>query len=126
MYKKIAAIKSKEDALDVYDELIDRFGSVPDEVNNLVEIALIKSMANEAGIELIKQNSNSVIIQFSGSDKIDIQKIGEIISQYRRKLLFTASNKPYLTYRIQGDEGKNIIANIKSLLQNINKTHIEV
>lgn len=126
MYKKIAAIKSKEDALDVYDELIDRFGSVPDEVNNLVEIALIKSMANEAGIELIKQNSDSVIIQFSGSDKIDIQKIGEIISQYRRKLLFTASNKPYLTYRIQGDEGKNIIANIKSLLQNINKTHIEV
>ena len=124
MYKKIAAIKAKEDALDVCDELIDIFGSIPDEVNNLVEIALIKNIAKEAGIELIKQNCDNIVIQFSGSDKVDIKKIGEIISKYRRKLLFTASNKPYLTYRIQDIDKKNLITNIKSMLQNINKTQI--
>ena len=125
MYKKIASIKTKEDAMDVCDELIDRFGSIPDAVSNLIEIALIKNFAKDVNIDLIKQNKDTIMLQFSNSKGVDIQKIGSIVTKYPRKLLFTASNKPYLTYKISAVDKKNLLGNIKSLLQNINKPQFE-
>ena len=45
MYKSIASVESEEEAMDILDELIDRYGDIPEETRNLVDIALIKNMA---------------------------------------------------------------------------------
>ena len=60
-YRKIASIKTEQDSLDVTDELIDRYGDVPKSVYNLVQIALLRNMAEKAGIDEIVQSSDCLL-----------------------------------------------------------------
>src|SRR5574344_339500 len=53
MYKKISDIKDKETMLDVVDELIDRYGEIPKETENLIKIVEIRNLARKAGVTRI-------------------------------------------------------------------------
>ena len=47
MYKRIAMIRTQEDCDDIADELLDRYGEMPQTVDNLLRIALIKARAED-------------------------------------------------------------------------------
>ena len=53
MYQKISDIKDKDMMLDVIDELIDRYGELPKETENLIKIVEIRNMARELGVTRI-------------------------------------------------------------------------
>lgn len=53
MYQKISDITDKDTMLDVIDELIDRYGELPKETENLIKIVEIRNMARELGIKKI-------------------------------------------------------------------------
>ena len=123
MYKRIAAIKTEEDARDVYDELIDRFGSVPREVDNLIQIALIRNEAINAGVNLVKQDKDVVKFKFC-SNRLDVENLGRVVVQYPRKLLLSAGKEPCLVYKITDADTNVLVPNIKNLLQNINNAQM--
>lgn len=54
VYKRIAAIETRDELSDMKDELTDRYGSLPGCAVNLLNIALIKSMAHKLGIMEVK------------------------------------------------------------------------
>lgn len=54
-YRRISDIKCDEDASDVIDEFIDRYGDIPKAVRGLINIALIRNVARLFGIYEIKQ-----------------------------------------------------------------------
>ena len=58
MYQKISEIQTNEDSLDVIDELLDRFGSLPKETENLIKIVEIRNLAKQLGITKIFQYGN--------------------------------------------------------------------
>lgn len=60
-YKRIAAIAGAEDASDVLDELIDRYGEPPESVSGLVDISLARVAAAAAGINEIGQKQDSLL-----------------------------------------------------------------
>jgi transcription-repair coupling factor (superfamily II helicase) len=64
VYRRIADIRTREDALDVTDELIDRFGEPPESVNGLIEIALLRNLASELGIYEIKQQNDVLHLRY--------------------------------------------------------------
>ena len=65
LYRRMAAIRSREDADDLLDEIVDRFGDPPKGVMNLIAIALLRARAAAAGITDISQKADS--IQFTMS-----------------------------------------------------------
>lgn len=65
LYKSIQNIDSVEAYRDIQEQLIDRFGEFPDEVANLLEVALIRYYAQEAGISMIKQQGVWVKVTFT-------------------------------------------------------------
>ena len=65
MYKSIASVKDEEEAMDVMDELIDRYGDIPEETRNLIDIALIKNMALSLGFSSIKEKDDMVVLSYS-------------------------------------------------------------
>jgi transcription-repair coupling factor (superfamily II helicase) len=117
MYKKIASIQDEQDMTDVQDELIDRYGDIPQSVGNLIEIAYIKALAKESGLSAITEKNGSVIFQLKNATASNIQVIGKLSAKYKRQLLFNAGNAPYLMYRSAGVERKHILSNIKIILQ---------
>ena len=54
MYKKISLIRTPEDESDITDEMIDRFGDMPKVVKRLLEVALMKAIATEVGIDKVE------------------------------------------------------------------------
>ena len=121
MYKKIASIEDEQDVLDIEDEMIDRYGDLPAEVRNLIKIAYIKSLAKKCGFVSVQEKNSSIILQYSDNYQVNIQALGILMDKYRRRILFTANNSPYITFKIDNINRDNLLDNIKILLQDIIK-----
>lgn len=76
-YKRIAMIRNKQDAQDVKDELLDRYGKIPNSVNGLIQVALLRSTAKKAGIPEIVQQGERIVFYI---DNPDIQRLS-LVSQ---------------------------------------------
>nr|WP_319489462.1 transcription-repair coupling factor [uncultured Caproiciproducens sp.] len=97
IYRRIADIRTRDDALDVTDELIDRFGEPPESVNGLIEVALLRNLASQLGIYEIKQQ-NDVLLLYK--TKIDMKQVGSLISSMRSRVMLNAGAKPYISVKI--------------------------
>lgn len=96
VYKRIADIKTDEDASDVLDELIDRFGEPPESVEGLVKVALLRNTAASFGIYEIGQNNNSLLLYV---DKVDMSKVALLVKGMRGRILVSTGAKPYITVK---------------------------
>ncbi len=96
IYKRIADIKTNEDAEDVLDELIDRFGDPPAGVEGLVKVALLRNSAANLGIYEIGQNNNSLLLYV---DKVDMSKVAVLVKAMRGRILVSTGPKPYITVK---------------------------
>lgn len=94
IYKKIATIKTEEDIEDVIDELQDRFGDLPQPINNLLQIAGIKIVAIKLNIEEIKAKDNEVTIMYRNADNIDGEHVFELTRIYRKQIKVKNGIKP--------------------------------
>lgn len=94
IYKRVADIQNEEEYLDMQEELTDRFGDMPNSVNNLLYIALIKSLAKKAYITQIKQVEESIKFVMYEKAKIDINKIPPLIESYNGTLKFVTDKIP--------------------------------
>jgi transcription-repair coupling factor (superfamily II helicase) len=61
LYRRMAAVRSQEDADDLLDEIVDRYGEPPKGVLNLIDIALLRANARKVGITDIKQKAGDVL-----------------------------------------------------------------
>ena len=95
-YRRIADIRTQEDARDVIDELLDRYGDVPPSVMGLVDIALIRNKAAAMGVYEIRQNESSILLYLND---IRRREVAEIIGKMSGRALLSASAKPYLAVR---------------------------
>ncbi|MBU8881411.1 transcription-repair coupling factor [Bacillus sp. FJAT-29790] len=86
MYKRFRGASSLEDIEELNEEMLDRFGEYPGEVSYLFQMTEMKVHGELAGIEIIKQTKNEVLILLSeqASEGIDGQKIFKITSKYGR------------------------------------------
>lgn len=119
IYKKIASIQNLQDLYDVEEEIEDRYGDLPAVVRNLTKIAFIKSMASELKICSLQQKGNTVLMQFLSVQNINMRAIFEVIDEYKNQLLFNASDKPYLAYKVTDKYKIGILENVKIVLQKL-------
>ena len=95
-YRKIAAIKTDSDLLDVTDELIDRYGEPPQAVLDLMNIAFLKNKAATLGITEISEQNNRLLL-YSGTLSEGVTKL--LTSDIKRRVMFSAGKKPYVSVR---------------------------
>ena len=100
LYRRMAAIRSSEDADDLLDEIVDRYGEPPKGVLNLVSIALLRAQARKVGIQDIRQKASDVL--FTLSD-LDFEAITALCADadYKTRVQFVATAKlPTLRLRL--------------------------
>ena len=100
LYRRMAAIRSQEDADDLLDEIIDRYGDPPRGVLNLIDIALLRAQARQVGIKDIRQKAGDVLLTLVN---MDFEGISALCADpnYRSRLQFIASAKePTLRLRL--------------------------
>lgn len=108
IYKKIAGIESEEDAMDVLDELIDRFGEPPEAVKGLVDVALVRGSASAMGIAEISQRGDAILLY---PEVLDMTRAGSLAMKLRGRVMVSGGTKPYITVKIPA--GTNPLATIR-------------
>ncbi len=103
LYRRIAGIRSEEEADDITDELIDRYGDPPRQVNNLIAVALMRATAAQNGISEITQKGTT--LSFLLAD-FDLQRVSALCAgeKYKGRLVFSAGEKPSLSLRLKKGE----------------------
>ena len=117
MYRKIAVVRTEEDALDVRDEMIDRFGDIPKEALNLIEVALIKAFAAPVGISKVSFSPGTATFHYASAQRFDFAAISRLVSLYKNRILVNASNSPYFTLKISSRNETEIVNEIKVALK---------
>lgn len=100
-YRRIGAISCKSDADDILDELTDRYGQPPKQVEFLAGVALIKALAGQAGFEKVCIKDTGVLLYFASDRKADFETVSILLGrpEYQGRILFCAQGKPYLHYK---------------------------
>jgi transcription-repair coupling factor (superfamily II helicase) len=125
MYKKIASIQNRQDAMDIEEELTDRYGEPPVSARNLINIALIKALSADLGFSAVSEKNDAVIFQIGNAKSLNIEAIGKAASKYKRQLLFNAGANPYLLYRLAGISRDKLLDNIKIVLQDLKSFEVQ-
>ena len=114
IYQDIALCNNEADIQDVIDELIDRYGVMPEELENLIEVARIKQLAKLANIIKISQRGENFVFYFN-QKKFDVD-VSKLVEMYKNRILFSQAKDPYVTLKIKDCNDKTIFEEIKKFL----------
>ena len=78
-YKKISSIATEAEKQDIRKELEDRFGPVPQTVENLLEYAVLKSMAERLRISAVERQGNRVAVRFHPETTLDPATLVQVV-----------------------------------------------
>ena len=117
IYQDIALCKNEEDIQNVIDEIIDRFGNMPRELENLLEIARIKYLCKEKYIIKVLSKKGFCIFTFE-PENFDID-VNELVKQYKNRIRFSPGVKPTITLQIRETNEIKILQEIKEFVKNI-------
>ena len=117
MYQNIALCRNEEDIQNVIDEMIDRFGNMPDEIENLIDIARIKILCKKLKISKVQSRRNFVLFIFEpGELNIDVN---ELVKRYKNKIKFTQGIKPQITLSLDKTTEKEILKETQTFLKSL-------
>jgi len=120
MYKRIALIRSEEELSELQDELIDRFGDIPQSVNRLLEIALLRNLAHEVYVTQLIWRGTKVRLVLYPKANIIAQRIPALIQKYNGHLKFSAEGTPEFSYELHVLRGKtNLRPDVKAVLKEL-------
>ncbi len=114
VYQSIALCNNENDIKNVSEDITDRYGRMPNEVINLLEISRIKNMCKNLGITKITQRQNNIIFNFNPDlFALDIDKL---IKEYKNRVRFSPAREPYVTYKLEKSE--DVLNEILNFLKN--------
>ena len=113
IYQNIALCRTEEDIENVIDEIIDRYGAIPKEIENLLEISRIKIFARQNYILKINQKLDNIVFHFE-RDKFNVDCIDKLMKIYRNRIKFSPATEPYITFKLK--DKRKILDEIKEFL----------
>ena len=115
VYQNIALSKNEEDIQDVIDEITDRYGNIPKELENLLDITRIKNLCKEKNIIKITQKQNNIVFFFNIND-FDTAIIDVLVKEYKDDIRFSPGAEPYITLKNKEENAKVILKKAKEFL----------
>ena len=116
LYRRIAAIRTNEDASDLLDEMLDRYGEAPKSVLALLDVALLRAAASKAGVSDISQKGSALKLQLALFRPEALVAVCGM-PKYRQRLTLSAGDTPALTLRLK--PGANVLESATELVEDL-------
>ena len=103
IYKRLAGMKREEELDEFKVELLDRFGAIPRQLQELFTVVRLRVLCRNVGIKCLREKENELQLIFEKS-RVDIIKLVQKVNKNKR--LFSISPKDYNTlyvYRVFQD-----------------------
>lgn len=127
IYKRIAVIESEEELSDMKDELVDRYGSLSTPAVNLLNIAIIKSMAHKIGIMEMKgtiedgpSGCYKTVMKVYPKAEINTEAIPDFIDSFGGAMKLVSGSQPQFIWRVTKKKYNNAgeyLTGIKEMLK---------
>ena len=104
LYRRMAAVRSQEDADELLDEIVDRYGDPPKGVMNLLAIALLRAKAAALGISDISQKGRTLRFTYA---QFSLEAVAAVCGAdaYKKRVFFAPNaEKPLLTLNLAAGE----------------------
>ncbi|MDR1030464.1 MAG: transcription-repair coupling factor [Treponema sp.] len=88
VYKKIAAVRDKDDLEQVYAELQDRFGPLPEEAASLLALAEIRIICRELAVASLKERNGLVRVEFGKVSKVNVERLLRLMRESNGRVKF--------------------------------------
>ncbi len=109
-YKKISAIKNLEDEEDLSNEMNDRFGKLPQEVKNLMEVARLKWSCRKVGVERIETISDGIVISFKDNKFANPDALLKMVFSSKNQIKIHQGHKILFVCDIKNPDNKIVAA----------------
>lgn len=118
IYKKTASVTSFEDVAELEDEMLDRFGDLPEAALNLLSVARVKLYGKQFGIESIALRADEVVLKFhEGREKVVIpNKLAEIGNLFGRRVQFSQGSVMLIRMKVKGMNDQELMSLLEQFL----------
>lgn len=116
LYKRLASSETPEEISDLQEEMIDRFGKLPEQAQALIDTHRLRILAHTAGITKIDAHAEAISLQFMPNPPIDALKIIELI-QKDRNIRLNGPEKLRITAKMPDLNSR--VAKIRSTIQSL-------
>ncbi len=117
-YKEIAEINGELAEREVRLALTDNYGEIPIEVENLINIAVVKYLAAEFGVTEINVVKDDCSLVFASFNAFANQKLMDAVERSGGKAYISASVKPRICFKRTGADNAGMLNDIRAFLQN--------
>lgn len=115
-YRKIARITNDEDAEDITDELIDRYGDPPESVLGLIDVARFRSKAAGCHISEITQRGDDLIFYIS---KFDMARLSNVTKSVGKRMRLETVGDPRMLVNVKGTKVLEMIKTVISAMETV-------
>jgi|UniRef100_UPI003322AF77 transcription-repair coupling factor (superfamily II helicase) len=122
IYKRISAIETEEEYMDMQDELMDRFGDIPHSVENLLKIAAIRALAHRAYVTEVVINRQEVRLTMYQKARLRVEKIPDLVRSYKGDLKLVPGDVPsfhYIDRRNKNQDSLEMMGKAEEILKDI-------
>ncbi|SNC59219.1 transcription-repair coupling factor [Polynucleobacter victoriensis] len=84
LYKRLSGVETHEKLIEIREELVDRFGELPEQAQSLFETHRLRLNMSRLGIKKIDANPVQITIQFIPNPPIDPIKIIQLVQTNKR------------------------------------------
>ena len=99
VFKRISLIKSRESREDAIEELIDRFGDIPEPVMNLIDIAHLRGICARLGVNRVQYTASTMIFRLDAKAELDPEALYAALEAADSRLLLSASREMAILFR---------------------------
>lgn len=103
LYKRLSNARDESEVALIRDELLDRFGRMPTEAENLLEVIRLKILARRLGILRIETQRGELVLQVANQSKIDADRLVQLLTHARAGIRVTPDQR--LVAKAPGPEG---------------------
>jgi transcription-repair coupling factor (superfamily II helicase) len=114
LYRRIAEMKDKAELDGLAVELVDRFGTLPEEVQNLLKIVEIKQLCRAAEVERVDAGAKGAVVTFHNNDFPRVDRLAEFAVKYAHQIKLRPDQK--LVYTKAWDSADLRVAGVRKLV----------
>ncbi len=93
LYRRLSLSHSDEEVETIREELIDRFGKIPKEVNHLLEVIKVKILLTRLSIKRFEETPSQFVLTFDESTKVSPHRVVDFVHQGEGKYRLTPDSK---------------------------------
>ncbi len=115
-YKEIAEINSLKAEEEFKKALVDGYGMIPQEAENLINIAVVKMLAMKLKIDKIKVSKEEVKLTFIDFNAFASEKLGRAIDGFMDGVRVSMATAPALDFIRNGESNEEMLLKVRQFL----------